>query len=112
MTPSQGVKFYGYKCRTKSPAYGKVCQVCNKNDYVIIETINIQKSLHINQIKNENSDWSIILPSNKLPFSYKIDTGYQCNVFFLKALENLDPEPDLSSVSIKLSTYDNSNSVH
>ena len=27
--------------------------------YSFIETINIQDSVHINQIKNENSDWLI-----------------------------------------------------
>ena len=29
-----------------------------------IETVNIHDSTHINQIKNENSNWSITLPSD------------------------------------------------
>ena len=45
-----------------------------------IETVNIQDSTHINQIKNENSNWSITLPSNGIPVSYRIDTKGQCNV--------------------------------
>ena len=45
-----------------------------------IETGNIQDSAHINQIKNENSDWPITLPSNGIPVSYKVDAGPQCNV--------------------------------
>ena len=40
-----------------------------------IETVTIQDSAYINQIKN---DWSIIPPSNGIPVSYKIDTGAQC----------------------------------
>ena len=77
--------------RRKCPAYGKVCFVCNKKNHFkvccphvgkkvheiekdesdetsdqsycqfFIETINIQNSAHMNQIKNENSDWSITL---------------------------------------------------
>ena len=39
-----------------------------------IETGNIQDSAHINQIKNENSDWPITVPSNGIPVPYKIDT--------------------------------------
>ena len=39
-----------------------------------IETFNTQDSAHINQIKNENSDWPITLPSNGIPVPYKIDT--------------------------------------
>ena len=55
-------------------------------DFFFIETVNIQDSAHINQIKNENSDWSITLPSNGIPVSYKIDTGAQCNVIPLTIL--------------------------
>ena len=40
-----------------------------------IETVTIQDSAYINQIKN---DWSITPPSNGIPVSYKIDTGAQC----------------------------------
>ena len=83
--------------RRKRSAYGKVCYVYNKKNYFkvysqrvgkivheierdepddrfyqsdyefFIETITITNSLHINQIKNENSDRSIILPSNGAP---------------------------------------------
>ena len=43
----------------------------NKSDYEsFFETINIQNSTHINQIKNENSAWSITLASNEGPVSY------------------------------------------
>ena len=31
------------------------------------ETVDIQNSAHINQIKNENLTWSITLPSNEIP---------------------------------------------
>ena len=65
-----------------------------------IETINIQSSAYINQIKNENSDWSITLPSNGIPISYKIDTGTQSNVIPLRILKNFDPEPDLCPVKV------------
>ena len=124
--------------RGKCPAYGKVCHVCNKrshfkvccprvakkvheiekdeseehsdqSDYeFFIETVSIQDSAYINQIKNENSDWSITLPSNGIPVSYKIDTGAQCNVILLTILKKFDPEPDLCPVNIKLSAYNNS----
>ena len=124
--------------RGKCPAYGKVCHVCNKrshfkvccprvakkvheiekdeseehsdqSDYeFFIETVSIQDSAYINQIKNENSDWSITLPSNGIPVSYKIDTGAQCNVIPLTILKKFDPEPDLCPVNIKLSAYNNS----
>ena len=85
--------------RGKCPAYGKVCHVCNKRNHFkvccprvakkvheiekdeseehsdqsdyefFIETVSIQDSAYINQIKNENSDWSITLPSNGIPVS-------------------------------------------
>ena len=96
--------------RGECAAYGKVCDVCNKknrfkvcyprvgkkvheiekdesdepsdqSDYdFFIETFNTQDSADINQIKNENSDWPITLPSNGIPVSYKTDAGPQCNV--------------------------------
>ena len=59
-------------------------------------------------MKNENSDWSITLPSNVIPVSYKIDTGAHCNVIPLTILERVDSEPDLCPVSIKLSGYNSS----
>ena len=68
------------------------------------EAVNIQDSAHTDQIKNENSDWSLTLPSNGIPVSYKIDTGAQC----LTILKKFDPEPDLCPVNIKLSAYNNS----
>ena len=71
------------------------------------ETVNIQNSAHINQIKNENSDLPITLPSNGIPVSYKIDTGAQCNVILLTILKKFDLEPDLCPVNIKLSAYIN-----
>ena len=40
------------------------------NYEVFIETINIQNSAFINQIKNENYDWSITLSSNGIAVSY------------------------------------------
>ena len=91
--------------RSKRSAYEKVCYVYNKKNYFkvysqrvgkivyeierdetddrfyqsdyefFIETITITNSLHINQIKNENSDRSIILPSNGAPVWYKTDTS-------------------------------------
>ena len=73
-----------------------------------IETVNIQDSAHINQIKNENSDWSITLPMNGIPVSDKIDTGAQCNVIPLKIFKRFDPKPDLCPVNVKLSAYNNS----
>ena len=81
----------------------------DQSDYeFFIETVNIQDSAHIKQIKNENSDCSITLPSNGIPVSYKIDTGAQCNVIPLTILKKFDPEPDLCPVNIKLSAYNNS----
>ena len=81
----------------------------DQNDYeFFIETINIQNFVYINQIKNENSDWSITLLANGILVSYKIDTGAQCNVVSLTILKNFDPEPDLCPVNIKLSAYNNS----
>ena len=74
----------------------------------MIETVSIQDSLYINQIKNENSDWSITLPSNGTPVSYKIDSGVQCNVIPLAILKKFDPEPDLCPVNIKLCGDNNS----
>ena len=126
--------------RDKCPAYGKVCHVCNKRNHFkvccprvakkvheiekdeseehsdqsdyefFIETVSIQDSAYIDQIKNENSDWSITLPSNGIPVSYKIDTGAQCNVIPLTILRKFDFEPDLCPVNIiiKLSAYNNS----
>ena len=40
------------------------------NYEVFIETINIQNFAFINQIKNENYDWSITLSSNGIAVSY------------------------------------------
>ena len=127
--------------RDKCPAYGKVCHACNKRNHFkvccprlakkvheiekdesaehsnqsnyefFIETVSIQDSVYIDQIKNENSDWSsIALPSNGIPVSYKIDTGAQCNVIPLTILRKFDFEPDLCPVNIiiKLSAYNNS----
>ena len=70
--------------------------------------INIQDSAHINQINNENSDWSITVNSYGIPVSYKIDTRAQCNVFLLTILKKFDPEPGFCTVNIKQSTYNNS----
>ena len=124
--------------RGKCPAYEKVCHGCNKKNHFkvccpragkrvheiekdesdkptdqrdyefFIEAANIQDSAHINQIKNENSDWSITLPSNGIPVSYKIDTTAQCNVIPSTILKKFDPEPDLCHVNMKLSAYNNS----
>ena len=78
----------------------------NQSDYeFVIETINIRNSAYIKQIKNDNSDWSITLPSNGTPVSYKIDTETQCNVPPLTILKKFDPEPDLCPVNIKLTTH-------
>ena len=68
----------------------------------------MRDSSYINQIKNENPDWSITLPSNGNPASYKIDTGAQCNAIPLTIFKKLDLEPDLSIVKVKLSAYTNS----
>ena len=62
-------------------------------------------------IKNENrmkTDWSITLPSNGIPTSYKIDTGAQCNVILLTILKKHHLEQDLTLVKAKLSAYNNS----
>ena len=62
-------------------------------------------------IKNENrmkTDWSITLPSNRIPASYKIDTGAQCNVILLTILKKHHLEQDLTLVKSKLSAYNNS----
>ena len=67
-----------------------------------------QNSSHINQIKNENSDWSKALPSNGIPVLKKVDMGAQFNVIPLTILKNFDSEPDLCPVNIKLSTCNNS----
>ena len=75
---------------------------------IFMETINIQNFVHINQIKNENADWSIALPSNGVPVLYKIDTAAQCNNIPLTILKEFDPESDLCSGNIKLSAYNNS----
>ena len=84
----------------------------DQSDYeFFIETANIQDSAHINQIKNENSDWSITLTPNKIPVSHKIDTGAQYNIIPLKILKKFDPEPDLCPVNIKLSAYNSEISV-
>ena len=80
----------------------------NYDFFFLIETVNIQDSSHINQIKNENSDWSITLPSNRIPVSYKIDSRAQCNIIPLTILKKFDPEPDLCPVNIKLFAYNNS----
>ena len=64
-----------------------------------IEAINIQNSVYVNQIKNENFDWSITLPLNGVSVSYKIDTGAQCNVIPLIILRKFDPEPNLCPVN-------------
>ena len=76
--------------------------------FFLIETVNIQDSAHINQIKNENSDWTITLPSNRIPVSYKIDSRAQCNIIPLTILKKFDHEPDLCPVNIKLFAYNNS----
>ena len=52
-------------------------------------------------------DWSITLPSNGIPVSYKIDSGAQFNFIPLTILRKFDPESNLSLVNIKLSTYNN-----
>ena len=70
--------------------------------FFLIETVNIQDSAHINQIKNENSDWSINLPSNGIPVSYLIYTGAQCNVIPLTFLKKFDAEPDLYPMNMKV----------
>ena len=118
--------------RGECAAYGKVCDVCNKKNRFkvcyprvgkkvheiekdesdepsdqsdhefFIETGNIQDSAHINQIKNENSDWSINLPSNGIPVSYLIYTGAQCNVIPLTFLKKFDAEPDLYPMNMKV----------
>ena len=78
----------------------------NQRDFeFLIETVNIHDSAYINQIKNENSDWSIALPSNGIPVSYKFDTRAQCNVIPLRILKTFDPKPDLCPVNIKLPVY-------
>ena len=77
----------------------------NQRDYeFFIETVKVQDSAHINQIKN-NSDRSITLPSNGIPASYKIATRAQCNVNPWTILKKFDPEPNLCPVNIKLSAY-------
>ena len=44
-------------------------------------------------IRNKNSDWSITLPSNGDPISYKNDTRAQCNVIPPTILKKFDHEP-------------------
>ena len=67
-----------------------------------VETISIQDSLNINEIKNESSVWSITLNFSGLLISYKIDTGAQCNVVPLKIYQKLNRQPDLHTVNLKL----------
>ena len=69
------------------------------------ETVDIQNSAHINQIKNENPTWSITLSSNEIPVWCKIETKAQCNIILLTTLEKCYPELDLCPKNIKLSTY-------
>ena len=69
------------------------------------ETVDIQNSAHINQIKNENPTWSTTLPSNEIPVWCKIETKAQCNIILLTTLEKCYPELDLCPKNIKLSTY-------
>ena len=100
--------------RSKCPDYGNVCYVCNKKNHFKVfcphigKTFNSQNFTYINQTKNENTGWSIPLPSNAIPVSYKIGTGAQCNVIPLTILKTFDPEPDLCPMNIKLSTFNNS----
>ena len=119
----------------KRPADGKVCHVGNKKNHFKVcypcvgkkvheiekddsdepsdqgdydfffETVDIQNSAHINQIKNENPTWSITLPSNEIPVWCKIETKAQCNIILLTTLEKCYPELDLCPKNIKLSTY-------
>ena len=80
----------------------------DQSDYeFFIETVNIQVFFHINEIKNENSNWSKTLSSNGIPVSYKTDTGAQCNVILSTVLEKFDLEPVLCPVNKKLSAYNN-----
>ena len=75
--------------------------------YIKLKRTNLMKP----SIKNENrmkTDWSITLPSNGIPTSYKIDTGAQCNVILLTILKKHDLEQDLTLVKVKLSAYNNS----
>ena len=65
--------------------------------------------VNISQIKNEPSDWNIILSSNGTLIFYKIDTGAQCNVMFVECLGNISLKPDLQPVIVKLPTYNGSN---
>ena len=65
-----------------------------------IENVNIQDSAHINQIKNENSDFPIFLSSNEISVSYKIDTRAQRNFIPLTVLKMFDPESNLCPVNI------------
>ena len=53
----------------------------------LLNIVYVQDSVYINQIKNENSDWSVTLPLNGIPVSYKIDTGAQCNSIPLTILK-------------------------
>ena len=57
------------------------------------------------------TDWSIILHSNGIPVSYKIDTGAQCNIIPLTTLKNFDPELNLSPLNIKLTAYNSKLSI-
>ena len=101
--------------------YRKVCYVCNnKNHFKVccpreikkdesdepsnqsnceffMETINVQNSIHINQIKK---DWSITVPSNGIRLSCKIYTIDQCNVIPLTIFKKFDPEPNFCAVNI------------
>ena len=62
----------------------------DQSDYeFFIKTVKIQDSAHINQIKNENSDWSTPLPSNRTGVLYKTDTGAQCNVIPLTVVKKV-----------------------
>ena len=124
--------------RGECAAYGKVCDVCNKknrfkvcyprvgkkvheiekdesdepsdqsNYEFFIETVNIQDSALINQIKNENFDWSITLPSNGIPVSYKMIAELNVTLFLSHFWKSLILNPDLCPVNTKLPAYNNS----
>ena len=76
--------------------------------WIFIKTINIHNSIHLKQIRTENSEWSITFALNGIHVSCKITTGAQCNVIPLTVLKKFDPEPKLCPLNINLSAYNNS----
>lgn len=106
----------------KCPAYGKICNNCNKNNHYArccksqapthskVHTVDEDdaEEFYIDAVTENNmgkKDWMVTLKVNDTHVQVKLDTGAQANVISEAEFKKIRPRPKIHATKVKVSAY-------